>query len=307
MDAEALKQLLLKIKIEPGDESTVTKSMSEIQELFEKKKDVTERELDGSCITRDERQLSAIIGQCTNPFSGTPSPVLYNLSTGKAATLKTQQFLLGAIQIGSRAMNEFIQRYILLKLVTVNAKEIHLVFDNITSPSIKDIERERRGESERHTSYSNLLLKQKQPTNFLQALRSDSFKLEFVKLLSNGFSDPSLSCILGDKVLFLIVGKSCFSLRKSDVVIAWLEEIDKKCSHKEADTRMITHAASINSPVTIAIRSADTDILVISLSNISKMNKNNTFYLETGLASNNTHKFTNLTHSKFLRGYVWGT
>lgn len=36
MDAEALKQLLLKIKIEPGDESTVTKSMSEIQELFEK-------------------------------------------------------------------------------------------------------------------------------------------------------------------------------------------------------------------------------------------------------------------------------
>lgn len=75
-----------------------------------RKKDVTERELDGSCITRDERQLSAIIGQCTNPFSGTPSPVLYNLSTGKAATLKTQQFLLGAIQIGSRAMNEFIQR-----------------------------------------------------------------------------------------------------------------------------------------------------------------------------------------------------
>ena len=37
MDAENLKQLLLTIKIEPGDESTVTKSLpSEIQELYEK-------------------------------------------------------------------------------------------------------------------------------------------------------------------------------------------------------------------------------------------------------------------------------
>ena len=36
-DAKPLKQLLLKIKIEPGDESTVTKSIpSEIEELFEK-------------------------------------------------------------------------------------------------------------------------------------------------------------------------------------------------------------------------------------------------------------------------------
>jgi CO dehydrogenase/acetyl-CoA synthase beta subunit len=32
------------------------------------------------------------------------------------------------------------------------------------------------------------------------------------------------------------VPKSCFSFRQADVVIAWLEEIDMKCSQKEAYT-----------------------------------------------------------------------
>ena len=337
-----------------------------------RKEDVS-RELHGSCIKRDERQLSTLIAcieQCMNPFAENTSRVLFNLSTGKAATAATQHFLLGALQTGTRAMNEFIQRcvddehafqkpikklkiatfaeegikvskringkikevkmerdmvgrllmlslnhkidlklvfgyplapvplvfghidgsttqtpkstlinaltgttpaeqpkpidayivdgffflhlhatrfpvvyedvarFILLKLVNVDAKEIHLVFDNISSPSIKDIERDRRGNSDRHTNYSNLGLKQKRPTNFLLALRSDSFKKEFMELLSNGFTDPSLSSILGDKVLFLTVGESCFSFRKDDVGIARSEEINMQCSHEEADTRV---------------------------------------------------------------------
>jgi hypothetical protein len=57
-----------------------------------------------------------------------------------------------------------------------------------------------------------------------------------VKLFSNRFSDPSLSCILGDKVLFLTEEESCFSFRQADVAIASLEEIDMKCSQEEAYT-----------------------------------------------------------------------
>jgi hypothetical protein len=105
------------------------------------------------------------------------------------------------------------------------------IFDKITSPPNKDIERELRVEYEIHTSYYIQSLKQKRPTNFLQALRSDSFKQEIVNVLSNGYSDPSLSCILGDKVLFLTKGESCFSFRQADVVIVRLEEINMKCSH----------------------------------------------------------------------------
>ena len=77
-----------------------------------RKEDVS-RELHGSCIKRDERQLSTLIAcieQCMNPFAENTSRVLFNLSTGKAATAATQHFLLGALQTGTRAMNEFIQR-----------------------------------------------------------------------------------------------------------------------------------------------------------------------------------------------------
>jgi hypothetical protein len=139
---------------------------------------------------------------------------------------------------------EDIVRFLLLKLVNFRANEIHLVFDNINSPSIKDIERDRRANSNRHTHYSALGLKQKRPPNFLLALRSDSFKQEFVKLLSNGFSDPSLSSVLGDKILFITEAESCFSFRKSKIGITRQEETDMRCLHEEADTRV--RAAKFN-------------------------------------------------------------
>ena len=46
-----------------------------------------------------------------NPFSAdNPSDILFNLSTGKAATPVTQNFLLNAMETGGRAMNDFIER-----------------------------------------------------------------------------------------------------------------------------------------------------------------------------------------------------
>lgn len=128
--------------------------------------------------------------------------------------------------------------FLLTKLVNFNAKEIHFVLDNIPAHSIKDIERERLGNSDRYVNYSTLGLKQKRPTNFLLALRSDIFKQEFAKLLLIGFSDPILSPILGDKVLFLTVEEKCFSIRKSETGITRTEEIQMKCFHEEADTRV---------------------------------------------------------------------
>ena len=98
------------------------------------------------------------------------------------------------------------------------------MFDNIKSPSIKDTERDRRGNLERHTLYSTLGLKQKRPSNFANALRSDSFKIEFVKLLSAALCDSSLFSVLEIKsfaslkakhvLLFKTSKKGKFSIKK---------------------------------------------------------------------------------------------
>lgn len=133
---------------------------------------------------------------------------------------------------------EDIIRFLLVKLCNFKAKDIHLVFDNIASPSIKDLERDRRGNLERHTSYTTLGMKQKRPSNFLKALRSDSFKVEFVKLLSIGFGNSSVSTILGSKHLYVTEGNLCFSFKSCEGAIVRAEEIDMRCSHEEADTRV---------------------------------------------------------------------
>jgi hypothetical protein len=70
------------------------------------------REVNPSCIKRDTQQLMDImecIVSCNNPFADETSS-LHNLSTGKAASTVTQNFLLNVMDIGKKAMDGFIQR-----------------------------------------------------------------------------------------------------------------------------------------------------------------------------------------------------
>ena len=48
---------------------------------------------------------------------------------------------------------------------------------------------------------------------------------------------------------------------------------------------MIAHAAHIPSPATVVIRSADTDVFIVALSNASHLNPNKKMYLEIGHAA----------------------
>ena len=49
-----------------------------------------------------------------------------------------------------------------------------------------------------------------------------------------------------------------------------VEETSLKCSHEEVDFWLSFHAKFINAPNTLVIRTADTDILVITLCNMPK-------------------------------------
>lgn len=65
---------------------------------------------------------------------------------------------------------------------------------------------------------------------------------------------------------------------------------------------MIAHATYIPSPATVVIRSVDTDLFIIALSNISKMNPQKKLYLETGLAAKNSLKFFNISSISEMLG-----
>ena len=67
----------------------------------------------------------------------------------------------------------------------MNSKIIDIIFDTFITPSIKDLEKDRRDiESNRHDFYELIGAQQKRPSNFVKLLRNDKFKQSFVKFLA---------------------------------------------------------------------------------------------------------------------------
>ena len=57
---------------------------------------------------------------------------------------------------------------------------------------------------------------------------------------------------------------------------------------------MLLHGASIPSPANIVIKSIDTDVLVIALACLSKINPRKKVWMETGLESKNSLRHINI-------------
>ena len=71
-----------------------------------------------------------------------------------------------------------LQKFLLTKAFTQKGNNIHLVFDKVVSLSIKDCERDSRsGYQERHIQYQITGPNQRRPSNWLNALRFDQFKV----------------------------------------------------------------------------------------------------------------------------------
>lgn len=142
--------------------------------------------------------------------------------------------------------------------------EIHLVFDKTISPSIKDCERNKRGDN-RAVAYQITGPEQKRPGNWLQSLRIDQFKEALVNFLTSYWENDELVPIIGQKKIFVNSSDVCYSFEnKNGVMVKTIEE-EFTCSHEEADTRMLFHLSKLPAPTNVVIRTVDTDVLVIAL------------------------------------------
>lgn len=176
------------------------------------------------------------------------------------------------------------------------AKHVHFVCDTYVHPSIKDIERELRGES----SGLDILVtgsKQKRPHDFRAALHSAKFKNSLLSFLQKEWQDQSYSHILRDHDIYFAHESKCHHFYCSDnnSNIVCDEVPDLTSSHEEADSRMAFHihyiTSSFESP-NIVVRSNDTDVLIILLYHCSKLNAN--VWMDSGNDSNNTRRMIDL-------------
>lgn len=150
--------------------------------------------------------------------------------------------------------------HVLRKICQTKAKRVDLVFDTFVTPSIKDIERDRRSNSDRDVPFSITGPNKKRPSYFIKALRNDSLKRGLVKIFVESFNDECFCDIIGDKTVRITFETNCYIFTTSGGRV--LKELDDKlCStHEEADTKMILHLSSITGPANVVIRTSDTDL-----------------------------------------------
>ena len=166
-----------------------------------------------------------------------------------------------------------VSRSILRKLCSsFSPKRVDIVFDKIVTPSIKDNERDIRAQGlDRHTAYEISGPVQNRPNDFVGALRNNAFKQALIKFLVISWEDEANANIIQDFQIYATCGNQSFSFKSEGGKVRKVEETSPKPSHKEADSRMLFHAKSINAPNTVVIRTAHTDVLIITLCNLSKL------------------------------------
>jgi hypothetical protein len=98
------------------------------------------------------------------------------------------------------------------KMSRMNAKILDLIFDQIKTPSIKDMERDRLGNCDRDDTFVISGPNQKLSSDFLKALRNDSFKKRIVKFLIYFFYDDSFSNVIGEKTVRVAMDFFCYVL-----------------------------------------------------------------------------------------------
>ena len=135
--------------------------------------------------------------------------------------------------------------------------QIDLVFDQITTPSKKDYERDQRSKAnDRSLNYQISGPAQTRPPKFKDAL---------IAFLVNSWKDNSFVNIISDKSIYVTYREKCFCFSASEGNV-YKNEVDfLHSSHEEADSRIFFHLHSMSDNSNVVIRSNDADVLVIAI------------------------------------------
>ncbi|RUM44803.1 MAG: hypothetical protein DSY80_04015 [Desulfocapsa sp.] len=182
----------------------------------------------------------------------------------------------------------------LLQALCSMAPVIHFVCDSYVEPSIKDIERNRRGATE--TTFAITGPDQRRPRDWQAALKSPSFNRALFRFLATEWKNPRYAHNFVDQKLIMGFDETChkYTSHCEEVRMDVIEDL--KCQHEEADTRMIFHLYHIanNENECISVRCNDTDVLILLLYHFNHIICKPHIWMDIGLSSNNTRRFINI-------------
>ena len=95
----------------------------------------------------------------------------------------------------------------------------------------------------------------------MKALRNDHFKTALVSYPVESWNDDALANILVCKIIFMTCEDKCYSYTNENDRVVRRDEANMVNFSEEADTRILSHIASMSSPGNIVLRTYDTDVL----------------------------------------------
>ena len=101
--------------------------------------------------------------------------------------------------------------YYLTLICAEKGNELHMVFDKVQSPSIKNCERDEKTKNEgRESNYQITGPCQQTPNNWLETCRNDNFKVSLNKFLVDIWKNDCFGGISKEKKLYVTDGNVCY-------------------------------------------------------------------------------------------------
>ena len=205
------------------------------------------------------------------------------------------QFLLHTLPPNLPSTYGGLARSILIQAVTLSKKEVHLIFDDYPQPSLKDMERGRRGIDEQEFVINGP--EQKRPKDMGKALKSRSFKTQLPKFLAREWQNQAYLHILGDCNLHLDIPGETYHYHVVNGILRHESDNGLTNNHEEADTKIVLHAKALDDDRkqgAIVIRASDTDIEVILLYHCNKFKS--PLWMDVGMSSKNNRRYISITN-----------
>lgn len=177
-----------------------------------------------------------------------------------------------------------LSKKILHSLVNYPASHVAIIFDRYFTPSIKDYEHTLRGYTEdKHVYISGP--QQKRTADFAKELKNIKFKEAFVKFLIEHWTDREMATIIGNKTIYLD-HDLCYVYTATNNEVTRTVNYDLSCQdHEEADTKIVFFTCQLKEDSTVTIRTSDTDIVVIMLSNMEHLQAQLKIWIDLGVGN----------------------
>ena len=178
-------------------------------------------------------------------------------------------------------LSKFFLSYIKKKSITLKATCIHLVWDTYPEVSIKSGEQSRRRAASGTAVFHLSGESQKVPRSFQQYLSNGKNKEALISFFLKCWQKDINT--LQDVPLFFAHGKTCHKFENLNGATSKHAVSSLFCDHQEADSRMMMHTVyAARSSSSIIILSPDTDVFILALSCVYKINSaSNLFVLSS--------------------------